>query len=146
MNLIPKNRVLFPTDFSELASSVQKLTLQFVENPSHLYVIHVLPPLSPLEPGIVWETLDDNTRKLNVEKTFRTKFTTPEYERVNFDVLFGEPSKKIISYAEEKDIELIVIPAHGHNGLKSFLLGSVTERVVRSARCPVYVWRSTENK
>lgn len=142
MSLFSKNRVLFPTDFSELASIAQETTLKFVEHPAHLYIVHVLPPLSPLEPGVVWETLNNKTRQENVEKAFFTQFNTPEYKQVNFEVLFGDYSKKIVDYAKEKQIELIVIPAHGHGGLSRFFLGSVTERVVRFAHCPVYVWRS----
>ncbi|MGF1539501.1 MAG: universal stress protein [Pleurocapsa sp.] len=144
MSLFAKNRVLFPTDFSELADSAQAKTLEFVENPSNLYIVHVLPPLSAFEPGVVWETLNNRTRTENVEKTFDNRFNTSEYQQVNFEVLFGDTSKKIVEYAKEKDIELIVIPAHGHSGLDRFLLGSVTERVVRFAHCPVYVWRSPQ--
>ncbi len=142
MNIFPKNRVLFPTDFSELASIAQEKTLQFVEDPAHLYIVHVLSPLSPLDPGVLWENVNDETRKHNVEKTFHTKFNSPKYEQVNFDILFGKVSKQIVDYAKEKDIELIVIPAHGNDNLEHFILGSVTERVVRLAHCPVYVWRS----
>lgn len=142
MSLFSKNRILFPTDFSELASIALAKTLEFVEEPTNLYVVHVLPPLSPLEPGVIWEQLDNETRKHNVEKTFRTKFNTPEYARVNFEVLFGETSKKIVDHAKEKDIELIVVSAHGHGGFNPFLLGSVTERVVRFSPCSVYVLRS----
>lgn len=142
MSLFSKNRVLFPTDFSELASVAQEKTLEFVKDPSHLYIVHVLSPLSPLEPGVVWEKLNDETRKQNVEETFRTKFDSAKYDGVHFDVLFGKTSKKIVDYAREKQIDLIVIPAHGHDNLEHFIVGSVTERVVRLAHCPVYVWRS----
>ena len=142
MSLFSKQRVLFPTDFSEQATIAQSKTLQFVEHPAHLYLVHVLPALSPLEPGIVWQTLDNQTRTENVKKAFYNQFNTPEYQQVNFEVLFGDTSKQIVDYAKEKDIELIVIPAHGHSGFQRFLLGSVTERVVRFAHCPVYVWRS----
>ena len=142
MSLFSKNRVLFPTDFSELASIAQEKTLEFVGDPAKLYIVHVLSPLSPLEPGVVWDNINDEIRQQNVEKTFRTKFNRPEYEQVNFDILFGKVSKQIIDYAKEKNIELIVIPAHGNDNLEHFILGSVTERVVRSAHCPVYVWRS----
>jgi nucleotide-binding universal stress UspA family protein len=144
MSLFCKNRVLFPTDFSELAAIAQQKTLKFVENPANLYIVHVLPPLSPLEPGVVWETLDNRTRTENVEKAFSDRFKTPEYRQVNFEVLFGNTSKKIVEYATAKDIELIVIPARGHDTLDRFLLGSVTERVVRFAHCPVYIWRSQQ--
>lgn len=142
MSLFSSNRVLFPTDFSELATITQEKTLEFVENPARLYIIHVLSPLSPLEPGVLWDKIDDETRRRNVEQTFRGKFNSAKYQQVNFEVLFGKVSKQIVDYAKDKDVELIVIPAHGNDNLEHFILGSVTERVVRSAHCPVYVWRS----
>lgn len=101
-----------------------------------------MPSLSPLEPGVVWETLNNQTRKQKVEATFYKQFNTPQYQQVNFEVLFGDPSKKIVDYAKEKDIELIVIPAQGDRDFQQFFLGVVAERVVRSAHCPVYIWRS----
>lgn len=142
MSLFSQNRVLVPTDFSERASLVQQKTLEFVVEPTQLYVVHVLAPLSPLEPGIVWNEINNETRQQKVEQTFRTRFNTPEYEQVNFKVLFGKASREIVKYAQEHKIELIVIPAHGQDDFNPLLLGSVTERVVRCAHCPVYVWRS----
>ncbi|MEL6440400.1 MAG: universal stress protein [Cyanobacteria bacterium J06621_8] len=142
MSLFSQDRVLVPIDFSEGASLILQETLKFVAKPTNLYVVHALPPLSPLEPGIVWNEINNETRKQKVEQTFRTKFNTPEYEQVNFTVLFGKTSQLIVKYAQEQNIELIVMPAHGHDDDYPMLLGSVTERVVRCAHCPVYVWRS----
>ena len=142
MSLLSKNRVLFPTDFSELATQAQQETLEFVKDPTHLHIVHVLSPLSALEPGIVWEKINDQTRRHNVEQTFKTKFNTSEYERVKFEVLFGKISQEIVNYSQSNNIELIVIPANGNGSFNPLFLGSVTERVVRHAHCPVYVWRS----
>ena len=141
MSLFSSNRVLVPTDFSEAASLVQQKALELVAEPTNLYVVHVLAPLSPLEPGVVWNEINNETRKQKVEQTFRTRFNTPEYQQVNFEVLFGNASREIVKYAQKQNIELIVIPAHGQDDDQPLFLGSVTERVVRSAPCSVYVWR-----
>ena len=53
----------------------------------------------------------------------------------------GTPGLEILDYAQEKKVELIVIPSHGHTGIGRFLLGSVAERVVRYSHCPVLVLR-----
>ena len=45
------------------------------------------------------------------------------------------------SFAQEKHAELIVIPSHGRTGITRLLIGSVAERVVRLAHCPVLVLR-----
>jgi nucleotide-binding universal stress UspA family protein len=144
--LFSKNRVLVPIDFSEESFKAQQLTLEFVESASCLYLLYVLPNLNAGEPGIVWDAIDDETRKEYVRKKFFEKFTQPEYEGVNFSVSIGDPASEILDFAKEKAIELIVIPSHGRTGLGRFFLGSVAEKVVRFAHCPVLVLRRDELK
>jgi nucleotide-binding universal stress UspA family protein len=52
-------------------------------------------------------------------------------------VMQGEPYSTIVSYADSHEIDLVVMPTHGRRGLKRFLIGSTTERVVRRASVPV---------
>jgi nucleotide-binding universal stress UspA family protein len=54
----------------------------------------------------------------------------------------GAPCREIINKAEGEGIDLIVLGTHGRSGMEHFLLGSVAERVVRTARCPVLTVRS----
>lgn len=56
-------------------------------------------------------------------------------------IVFGEPAKEIVNYAEENDIDQIVIGNHGRSGVSRVLLGSVGEKVVRRAPMPVTVVR-----
>ncbi|MGJ3252048.1 MAG: universal stress protein [Elainellaceae cyanobacterium] len=144
-SLIETNRVLVPTDFSKDAMDAQAKTLDFVGDASHLYILHVLPSLWPGEPGITWNTVDDDTRKANVEKTFREQCSGPEYEGVHFEVKIGDPSSEIIDFAGANDINLIVIPSHGRTGMKRFLMGSVADRIVRFAKCPVLVLHRSDS-
>lgn len=141
MNLFSKNRVLVPVDFSEESFQAQRLTLEFVGDPNSLHVLHVLPHLNPGDPGVVWKTMDERTRKQHVLKVFQEKFNQSEYRGVHFNVAIGDPSSEIIDYAKTQNIDLIVIPSHGRTGLSRFFLGSVAERVVRFAHCPVLVLR-----
>ncbi|KTG08243.1 universal stress protein [Haloferax profundi] len=53
------------------------------------------------------------------------------------DVLRGTPYEAIIDYADEHDVDVIVMATHGRRGVERVLLGSVTERVVRTAPVPV---------
>ena len=53
----------------------------------------------------------------------------------------GNASDKILSFAETKEVDLIVMGTHGLRGVDLLMLGSVTERVLRKARCPVLVVR-----
>ena len=52
-------------------------------------------------------------------------------------ILSGHPAEKIISYAEMESFDLIIIGTHGHKGLEKMLLGSVAEKVIKLAPCPV---------
>ncbi|GGN86385.1 MULTISPECIES: universal stress protein [Haloarcula] len=56
----------------------------------------------------------------------------------------GNPYRAIIDYAEDADVDLVVMPTHGRRGIDRFLLGSVTEKVVRSADVPVLTVRLQE--
>jgi len=54
---------------------------------------------------------------------------------------FGSPYQEILNVAKEKDVDLIVMGTHGRSGIAHFLIGSVTEKVIRTAPCPVLVVR-----
>jgi nucleotide-binding universal stress UspA family protein len=56
-------------------------------------------------------------------------------------VAHGSPAREIVHLAESLPADLIVISTHGHTGLKHIVLGSVVERVIRHAHCPVLVVR-----
>jgi len=53
----------------------------------------------------------------------------------------GSPYEQIIKLAEEEEIDLIVMGTHGRSGIAHFLIGSVTEKVIRTSPCPVLVIR-----
>ena len=55
------------------------------------------------------------------------------------DVVIGDPMEGIVKFAETNAADLIVISTHGARGIESILLGSVAQRVVKLAHCPVLV-------
>lgn len=57
------------------------------------------------------------------------------------DTVIGRPARAIVDYAEEHDIDQIVMGSHGRDGVSRILLGSVAETVVRRSPCPVTVAR-----
>ncbi|MGH9458827.1 MAG: universal stress protein [Thermoanaerobaculia bacterium] len=61
--------------------------------------------------------------------------------RADVDVRRGYPAGEIVQVAEEQNFDLIVMATHGHTGLEHALLGSITEKVLRKAHCPVLVVR-----
>ncbi len=141
MPLFVSDNVLVPIDFSEESTQAFHETLDFFGDTTKIHVIHVLPSLEVTQPGMVWQTVDSQTRTDHINTLFQEKFGSDIYQAVKFSVLVGNPSSEIIDYAGSHNINLIVIPSHGRTGLSRFLLGSVAERVVRFAPCPVLVVR-----
>lgn len=68
----------------------------------------------------------------SLQKQVEDKGLTPEVT-----VRQGVPHRKILDYVDEKDMDLIVMSTHGRSGLDRMLLGSVTEKVIRSSKIPV---------
>jgi nucleotide-binding universal stress UspA family protein len=66
--------------------------------------------------------------------------TTPVFPEVRF----GKPHEAIAEAARNLNASLVVISTHGYSGIKRAVLGSTTERVVRTAPCPVLVVRENE--
>lgn len=66
---------------------------------------------------------------------------TNEYEKV---VLHGEPSSKILDYAKKEKPDMIVMGRRGFSKIKRFFIGSVTQRVVSDAPCPVLIINDEE--
>lgn len=141
MTLFATNNVLVPIDFSEEAKKALTNTLEFVGDPKKIHAINVIPPLEATEPGVVWQTIDDQSRIQKVTETFYQHFPGEAYQQIKFTVAVGNASSEIIDYAKHHAIDLIVIPSSGRTGISRFFLGSVAERVVRFSHCPVLVIR-----
>ena len=64
-----------------------------------------------------------------------------DLDNVEKTILHGVPYEEIINYAEQENIDMIVIGTAGHSGLERFIFGSTAERVVRRAPCAVLTVR-----
>ena len=141
MSLFVGDRILVPIDFSQDSFNALDETLNYVKDPNKITVIHVLLPLESVDPGVIWSTLNDNTREDNIKTSFYERYPKSLVDNLKLVVKVGNPSLQIVDYATKNNIDLIIIASHGRTGLNRFLLGSVTEKVVRLAQCPVLVWR-----
>lgn len=143
MGLLTGKPIVVPWDYSELSHEALTKALAMAGEPSLVHVVHVtqLPPV--MEPGMVWGTLDEESILKHCEESFaKIVAEKPLYQGVHFKTLIGDPGLAISDFAKDQDAELIVISSHGHSGLSRLLLGSVAERVVRLAHCPVLVLRT----
>jgi len=139
MPWLPKNNVVVPIDFSDNSLDAVDTALELVAAAPQVHVIHVLPMLTVADPGVVWEPVDDESRRSHAEDALRQRLADEQYRGVKVEVTIGDPGHEIADYAQQQDAELIVMPSHGRTGIRRLLIGSVAERVVRLAHCPVLV-------
>jgi nucleotide-binding universal stress UspA family protein len=136
-------KVLVPTDFSDESARVVEDWRDSVDNPEELTILHVAPqiPTSEADLTIGWSLEGEQRRAEILREKLRQRFSGSKYDKVHFEVRFGTPATEIAKYAEEHHVDLIALPSHGRRGLARVLIGSVAERVVRLAHCPVLVMR-----
>lgn len=137
------NNILCPTDFSDRALHAFHLAAALArDHRAALTVLHVreLPALPFAEFGAV-PTVELPSHDDILEKLARFELHD-ESITVEFVVADGEPGEEIVRVASERHCDLIVMGNHGRSGLGRLLMGSVAERVVRLAPCPVLTLKS----
>ncbi len=141
MSWLQKKCVLVPIDFSEESFQAIAVAKEFVDEVAHLHLIHVTQPWSEHEIGGTWGQETEEERLQSIKKAIQDRLKDADDQDAQIAVRIGSPPVEITSYAGEAGAELIVMPSHGRTGLKHFALGSVAERVLRKADCPVLVLR-----
>ncbi|GAB5402562.1 MAG: universal stress protein [Aureliella sp.] len=131
--------IVVPFDFSDHALEAVDKAVQLAESPNQIHILHVLPFMIPTEPGVVWATVDDNSRITHALESMRDALPVAEYGELQLDVRLGDPGQIVADRADELQAELVVVGSHGRTGLSRLVLGSVAERVTRLAHCAVIV-------
>ncbi len=137
----PRTTVVVPIDFSEASATAVQSGIEMADSPESVRVIHVLLKAATLGPGALWQEDHDKFRLKNTTEHMASFLRQNDAEHVKQDILFGDPGSMIVKYARDCGADLIVLPSHGYSGFKRLRLGSVAERVLRHADCPVYVLR-----
>jgi nucleotide-binding universal stress UspA family protein len=141
MNWAPKETIVVPVDFSDESFAAIDVALQIVSAPAGVHVVNVLSDLSATDVSGVMAALDVAGRRRHVEQDLSARLADAKYRDLQINIFIGDPGHEIAAFAERVGADLIVIPSHGRTGIKHFLIGSVAERVVRLAHCPVLVLR-----
>jgi universal stress protein A len=147
-------RILVPFDFAEPSLRALGYAKSLAERfGSSLHLLHAVPdpfvpntymPLSPdasaayyLPPGVVEEIVKDAESRLDhvLSPADRQAFHALTFVQV------GDARKEILDHAAREHVDMIVMGTHGRGGAAHLLLGSVAERVVRAAPCPVLTVR-----
>ena len=150
--MIKLEKILCPLDFSENSQEALQYAIHLMlkDDDATLYLVHVVDsrvfdysgPMYEQEVPFMKVELDQSARE-QLEKKLLAEVPEEIQNRVETTILFGVPFLEIIMAARDKNIDLIVIGTHGRTGLAHMIIGSVAEKVVRKAPCPVL---SVKNK
>ena len=135
-------KILVPTDGSDFAKKAQKHAL-FLSKVCGAEIIAVSVTENNFVNGL---PLDDEIYQLNQILKERSEENLKEFDDLNEDDLKithvireGSPARVILEVAQEEDVDLIVMGSSGKSGFDRFIMGSVADKVVNSAKCAVLV-------
>jgi nucleotide-binding universal stress UspA family protein len=143
---------LFPTDFSEYSAEAARYACAFAELfNSELHLLHVLEMYSNSTPifagGLTLPQMVQESKEAAESELARVvDLQWRQGKRVVHATVEGTPFLEIIRYAKDYDVDLIVMGTHGRSALKQVLMGSVADRVVRQAPCPVLTVRPGQHE
>lgn len=136
--------ILHPTDFSDPAQGSFQLACALASDmKARLIAFHVVPPFAAYMDDLIDYTSPDHELKA-WEKLRRLQQTAQEGYGLDIDIDLseGEPAAEILKVVRDRHCDLIVMGTHGRTGLRHLLMGSIAERVVRKADCPVLTARA----
>jgi len=150
------SNVLVPTDGSELAGRALEEALTVAGEDATIHVVYVVDDAAVAELA-AGTGPEDVSIEANVGELFERFEAVGESAveelraaaaeqgvDVTTDMRQGVPEDEIIGYAEEAGVDAIVMGTHGRRGLRRYVLGSTTERVLRRAPVPVLAVRGED--
>jgi len=141
-------RILFASDLSKASTKVFATAITLAKaTHADMLILHVVVPLTPLVPeqyigGTTLDQLNADARRWAQEQVATlTAKTKKGGVRASGLTTTGDPAEQIVRTARAKRVALIVLGTHGRTGLNRFFVGSVAQRVIASASCPVVTVR-----
>jgi nucleotide-binding universal stress UspA family protein len=142
--MLPLTKILCPTDFSEPSYEAVKIGKEWASHfKSTLILLHVVSPVPfvPEDPALVAPRMLTAEQGLSAYARKSLESLVEQLALKDLDVrlmvLEGNPADEIVRTAEEEEVEMIVIATHGRTGLNRLIFGSVAEKTIRLAGCPV---------
>ena len=135
-------KILAPTDLSDLSIDGLRYALDTAESyGAEVIVYHVIGPseewIARQDQALTMETIVANRRSVLARFVKIAAGDSPREIPVRSEVEVGTPHRKIVERAAAEKADLIIMSTHGWSGLLHLLIGSVTEKVVNQASCPV---------
>ncbi len=148
--MISLEKILCPIDHSDGSKEALKYAVSFaMKNEAKLYLLHVI-DIRSFDESI--DTMAAQIPNDETIKQLKTKLLECIPEEIRSDmqiealVVQGIPFAEIISIAKTNKVDMIVMGTHGRTGLAHIMIGSVSEKVVRKAHCPVLTVRQSGHK
>ncbi len=142
--------ILVGTDFSDISDEALRAASLYARTfGSKVVVAHVFDP-TPNVPPVVWSRPDllERNIRVEIEEAIRDTLNGKTAELLQgvaevelMVVQHPSPGRALVELAEDENIDFVILGSHGRSGLTRAFLGSVAERVVRHAPCPVLVVR-----
>ena len=129
-------KILAPTDFSELSVRGVRYACELAKDVGA--EVTILNVVIVDESGINKREVEEHKQRLD-EFVAKNVDDVGANLRIRKVVDAGQPYGAIVDCAEKERIDLIVMSSHGRSGLSRMLIGSVTDKVLRGASCPVLV-------
>jgi nucleotide-binding universal stress UspA family protein len=146
--MIRIRRILCASDFSKTSGKALTSAIGLAKtNRASLTILHAYVPLVPLVPeqyidSNTWDRVDTETRRWVERQVAKLADKARKSGvRASATMVIGDPAQQIVRTARSKHADLIVVGTHGRRGFSKFFLGSVAERVIATAPCPVMTVR-----
>ena len=138
-------RILVPVDLSEASVDALDYAIDFAKtSKAEIIILFVIEPL--YHAGDLGLLLEEQHRIGRSELTQLERRVTKARLKCSTRVQRGTPYIEIVAIAKKLKVDLILMGTHGRTGLSHLVLGSVTDRVVRLASCPVLTVRPSGKK
>jgi nucleotide-binding universal stress UspA family protein len=149
--MINLTRILVPSYFSECSDAAVRYGLELARKfGARLHLLHVIqdPATQPWAAEGFAVPLLEAVDQWQRDAKVRLGHAIPAEDRDNAVVTcaIASPCSEILRYAADNGIDLIVMGTHGRGGVSHMLLGSIAEKVVRRAPCPVLTVRQPEHE
>jgi nucleotide-binding universal stress UspA family protein len=148
--MLPIKKIMWPTDFSEASYKTLEIVKELAaKDSSEVWGIHVVQPVSAFSAGLPVSLPSYEQERIETTRAALEKVAAERGRNgltINPVLKVGSPAAEIVRFADEDKMDMIVIATHGESAFHHFIFGSVAEKVIRLASCPVLVIRVPHHK
>jgi universal stress protein A len=136
-------KILAPIDFSEYSIEALRGAMELAKDvDGEVHIVHIVAPHFALLDKMREQARETLMVEEAEEELARIrKDDCGNSPKVFTEVMVGPPVPKLVEYAEQQQIDLILLATHGRTGIEHLMIGSVPEKLTRYAPCSVLVFR-----